>query len=80
MDEAVALAHIALFVCMGQTCAAGSRHFVHESVYDDFVKKSVDMAKSRTIGDPFDPTTRHGPQVGGGMSLQLRLILQFLCR
>ena len=48
---------------MGQVCSAGSRTFVHESVYDEFVKKSVAMAEKRVIGDPFEPGTQSGPQV-----------------
>ncbi len=63
MDEAVETAHMALFTNMGQACTAGSRLFVHESVYDKFVQKAVDMAKARTIGNPYEPTTRNGPQV-----------------
>ena len=29
----------ALFFNMGQCCTAGSRTFVHEDIYDEFVKK-----------------------------------------
>ena len=30
----------ALFFNMGQCCTAGSRTFVHEDIYDEFVKKA----------------------------------------
>ena len=63
MDEAVSVAHNALFFNMGQVCCAGSRTFVEESIYDEFVKKSVEKAKQRIIGDPFDMKTESGPQV-----------------
>ena len=62
VDEAVAVAHNAAFANMGQVCNAGSRTFVHEDIYDEFVKKSVDKAKKRVIGDPFDLNTEAGPQ------------------
>lgn len=46
---------------MGQCCIAGSRLYVHEDVYDEFVKKAIDEAKKITVGDPFDPNTENGP-------------------
>ncbi|XP_066294448.1 retinal dehydrogenase 2-like [Branchiostoma lanceolatum] len=63
MDHAVEEAHQALFFNMGQCCCAGSRTFVEESVYDEFVKRSVERAKKRTVGNPFDPKNEQGPQV-----------------
>lgn len=50
---------------MGQCCVAGTRTFVHENIYDEFVAKSRELAKARKIGDPFDPTTINGPQIDG---------------
>ncbi len=63
MDAAIEGAHFALFFNQGQCCCAGSRLFVEERVYDEFVAKSVERAKKRTVGDPFDPNTEQGPQV-----------------
>ena len=48
---------------MGQCCTAGSRTYVHEDIYDEFVKKSVARAKAKTVGDPYDPKNESGPQV-----------------
>ena len=47
----------------GQCCTAGSRTFVHESIYDEFVKKAVKAAEKRVVGDPFKSGTQQGPQV-----------------
>jgi hypothetical protein len=47
----------------GQCCTAGSRTFVHEDIYDEFVKKAVQRAQNRKVGDPFDDDTEQGPQV-----------------
>ena len=63
MDQAIEGSHFALFFNQGQCCCAGSRLFVEEKCYDEFVEKSVARAKKRTVGDPFDSNTEQGPQV-----------------
>ena len=63
MDLAVEHSHRALFFNQGQCCVAGSRTFVQDTIYDDFVKKSVETAKKRTVGDPFGDAIAQGPQV-----------------
>jgi aldehyde dehydrogenase (NAD+) len=63
IDEAVEGAHFGLFFNHGQCCCAGSRVFVEEKIYDQFVEKSGARARRRTVGDPFDPKTEQGPQV-----------------
>ncbi|CAN6477542.1 unnamed protein product [Victoria cruziana] len=63
VDEAVELAHRALFFNQGQCCCAGSRTFVHERVYDEFVEKAKARAVKRVVGDPFKEGVEQGPQV-----------------
>jgi aldehyde dehydrogenase (NAD+) len=63
LDQAIEGAHFALFFNQGQCCCAGSRLFVEEKAYDEFVERSTARAKRRTVGDPFDPATEQGPQV-----------------
>ncbi|MBD2412833.1 betaine-aldehyde dehydrogenase [Nostoc calcicola FACHB-389] len=63
MDRAIADSHEALFFNQGQCCCAGSRVFVEEKCYDEFVAKSVERAKRRIVGNPFDANTQQGPQV-----------------
>jgi aldehyde dehydrogenase (NAD+) len=63
MDDAIEGSHQALFFNQGQCCCAGSRLFVEDKAYDEFVAKSVARAKKRTVGDPFDANTEQGPQV-----------------
>jgi hypothetical protein len=43
--------------------SAGSRTYVEEKIYDEFVQRSVERAKRRKVGDPFDESTEQGPQV-----------------
>ncbi|XP_020614539.1 retinal dehydrogenase 1-like [Orbicella faveolata] len=63
IDTAVEYAHSALFFNQGQCCSAGSRTFVQDTIYDEFVKKSVLRAQNRAVGDPFDDVIEQGPQV-----------------
>ncbi|KAK1891546.1 Retinal dehydrogenase 1 [Dissostichus eleginoides] len=63
LDLAVEEAHQGVFFNAGQCCTAGSRIYVEEPIYDEFVRRSVERAKRRTVGSPFDPTTEQGPQI-----------------
>jgi aldehyde dehydrogenase (NAD+) len=63
MAQAVEGSHFALFFNQGQCCCAGSRTFVEEKAYDEFVERSVERATKRTVGDPLDSKTEQGPQV-----------------
>ncbi|GCB75760.1 hypothetical protein scyTo_0016469, partial [Scyliorhinus torazame] len=63
LDHAVEESHTALFFNQGQCCCAGSRTYVQESIYNQFVEQSVERAKLRTVGDPFDSKNEQGPQV-----------------
>lgn len=63
INAAVEQAHFALFFNQGQCCCAGSRLFVEEAIYKDFVEASVERAKKLKVGDPFDAATGQGPQV-----------------
>ena len=60
LDYAVEMSHFALFFNMGQCCCAGSRTFVQEDIYDEFVKKSRERALNRTVGDPWTGENEQG--------------------
>jgi aldehyde dehydrogenase (NAD+) len=74
-EEAIEGAHFALFFNHGQCCTAGSRLFVEEKCYDEFVEHSVARAKKRVVGNPFDCTTDQGPQVD---QTQMEKILSYI--
>src|SRR5271167_3534777 len=57
MDQAIEGSHFALFFNQGQCCCAGSRLFVEEKAYDEFVERSTVRAKRRTVDNPFDAKT-----------------------
>jgi len=75
IDHAVELAHFALFFNQGQCCCAGSRTFVHERVYDEFVEKSKARALKRVVGDPFRKGVEQGPQIDED---QFKKILRYI--
>lgn len=47
----------------GQMCVAGSRIFVQARIYDEFLAKLTERAKSLILGDPFAKGTTQGPLV-----------------
>lgn len=47
----------------GQTCISVQRIFVHESVYDRFLKTFLAKVHSMKSGDPLDPQTIVGPLI-----------------
>jgi hypothetical protein len=48
------------FVAAGQTCIAGSRLLVQESIYDEFVDRLSSKADAICLGDPSDNRTQMG--------------------
>lgn len=50
-----------IFAAAGQSCIAGSRAYVHESIYDDFVARVVRRAEAIRLGDPLVAETQMGP-------------------
>ncbi|GMN45856.1 hypothetical protein TIFTF001_015040 [Ficus carica] len=75
IDQAVELAHFALFFNQGQCCCAGSRTYVHERVYDEFIEKAKARAVRRSVGDPFKKGVEQGPQIDGE---QFEKILKYI--
>ena len=63
MDHAVEQRQEALFFNMGQCCCPGSWASIEESIYDEFLERTVEKAKQRRVGNPFDLDTQQGPQV-----------------
>ncbi len=61
LDMAVKGAVSGIFAASGQTCVAGSRLLVQESIHDEFMERLLDLAKSARMGDPMDASTHVGP-------------------
>ena len=63
LEKAAMFAAIAVFYNGGQTCTAGTRLIVEESVRDKFVEMVVENTKNWMPGDPLDPSTAMGPMI-----------------
>ena len=61
IEQAVYGAISGIFAASGQTCIAGSRLLVQESIYDQVVDKLLEIAKTAKMGNPMDLTTQVGP-------------------
>ncbi|CAG8439127.1 4380_t:CDS:2 [Diversispora eburnea] len=63
LEEAIKWAHTGIFYNHGQCCTAGSRVYVENSVYNEFLNKFKEYTKNMKIGDPFESDTDQGPVV-----------------
>ncbi|CAG8721938.1 6365_t:CDS:2, partial [Gigaspora rosea] len=63
LEEAVKWAYQGIYQNHGQSCAAGSRVYVEEPIYDNFIEKFKTYAQNIKVGDPFHKDTYQGPQI-----------------
>ena len=61
LDQAVKGVVSGIFAAAGQSCQAGSRLLVQQTIHDEFVARLIDFVKTATLGDPADPATQIGP-------------------
>lgn len=61
MEDAVNGAVSGIFAATGQTCIAGSRLLLQESIHDAFMEKLLALAKTARMGDPMSLDTQVGP-------------------
>ena len=63
LDHAVAGVIYGIFSSSGESCIAGSRAFIHASVYDEFKSRLLAGVKALRVGDPISENTQMGPLV-----------------
>jgi glyceraldehyde-3-phosphate dehydrogenase (NADP+) len=51
------------FAYAGQTCISVQRVYIHEKIYDAFVRELVDRVGALAVGDPLDEATDVGPVI-----------------
>ena len=61
LDDAANGAVSGIFAATGQSCIAGSRLLLQESIHDAFLEKLLAIAKTARMGDPMSPDTQIGP-------------------
>jgi aldehyde dehydrogenase (NAD+) len=75
LDNAMKGVISGIFAATGQTCIAGSRLLVQESIHDQFLEKLVAFAKTARMGNPMDQGTQIGPVTN---KPQLEKILKYI--
>lgn len=63
VEQAVDAAIFGKFMHQGQICMIINRFIIHENLYDEFVDKFSERAKSLPYGNPQDPKTIIGPLI-----------------
>lgn len=65
IEQALYWASSGIFGNMGQSCIAGSRIFIQEGIYDEFLVRFAEIATglAAASGDPFETGNQHGPQI-----------------
>ena len=63
LDGAVSAAMTANFLSSGQVCSNGTRVFVQEKVYEEFLSRIAPRVSAIRVGDPFEMETQTGPLV-----------------
>ena len=71
LAKAVEGAIVGCYLCAGQSCTAGERILVQESVRDEFVARLADAARALRLGDPFDEATTLGPLNNEGVATKM---------
>ena len=66
LGNAINGALAANFYSSGQVCSNGTRVFVQQGIYEEFVIRLAERTRAIRVGDPFDPSTQLGPLVTRG--------------
>lgn len=75
MDKALDGAMLGITFNQGQVCSAGSRLFLQESIYDEFLKRLIKIFENLKIGDPLDESTEMGTQID---EAQIETIMKYV--
>jgi len=75
LEKAALFAAIAVFYNGGQTCTAGTRLIVENSIRERFVEMVVENTRSWMPGNPLDPATTMGPMIDAA---QLKTVADYV--
>ncbi len=74
-EKAIEGVQLGILFNQGQVCCAGSRVFVHEDIYEEFLAECVEAFKKIKVGLPWEEDTIMGTQINEG---QLKKILNYI--
>ena len=63
VDKAIEGAMLSRYLNQGQVCTCSERFYIHEDVYDEFLRKYIDASSKLKLGDPMQEDTDVGPKV-----------------
>ncbi len=75
LEKAATFAAIAVFYNGGQTCTAGTRLIVEESIREKFIEMVAEKSQGWMPGDPLDPATAMGPMIDAS---QLKTVADYV--
>ncbi|SCU79821.1 LAME_0B00496g1_1 [Lachancea meyersii CBS 8951] len=75
IKQAVQNVILGIYYNSGEVCCAGSRVYVEESAYEQFLDEMKAAAEGVKVGDPFDESTFQGSQTS---QMQLNKILKYV--
>ena len=64
LDQAVEGAQLGILFNQGEVCSAGSRLYVQEGIYEEFLSKLKTAFENVRVGDPLDINNHYGSQTG----------------
>ena len=76
VEKAVEAAMLSRYLNCGQVCTCSERFYIHDAVYDQFVKKYVAASSKLKLGDPLLDDTDIGPKVSGYELEQMEKMVQ----
>ncbi|NLU10780.1 MAG: aldehyde dehydrogenase [Tepidanaerobacter acetatoxydans] len=74
-EKAIEGVQLGILFNQGQVCCAGSRVFVHEDIYEEFLAECVEAFKKIKVGLPWEEDTIMGTQIN---EAQLKKILNYI--
>jgi len=81
LEKAAEFAAMAVFYNSGQTCTAGTRLIVEESIHDRFVERVIEKTQQNWIvGNTLDPATTMGPMIDQGQYNTVAAYVELGCQ
>ncbi|MDV2078064.1 betaine-aldehyde dehydrogenase [Marinobacter xestospongiae] len=78
LDDAVSAAMLGNFYTQGEICTNGTRVFVHDAIYPQFMERLLARTRDNILmGDPTDPDTNFGALISAG---HRDLVMDYIAR